>query len=257
MTDRTAPPSMSGGSIDADWVIVTSPTDRGSDPADVLAPALATLDERHPDVEFRTAVLGGSSSTITEVLDQAVVAGASTVLVLSGQTLGDRKMESWFRRVIGHWLRQQPDTATLDVRIGGSLCASDEYADLVERTAAGGGTAARSTTAPLTSRAWDLVPGFTRHVLLCRGPRCSARGAAETQVALSAELRAREIGDDDVLVTVTGCLFPCSQAPVVAVYPDNTWYHGLGPDRVVEFVERHLVGGRPVTDWIGERASGD
>ncbi|EGD54609.1 (2Fe-2S) ferredoxin domain-containing protein [Gordonia neofelifaecis] len=241
--------------IEADWVIVTAPTDRGADPAVVLEPALAVLAARHQAVTFRSAVLGGGSSTVTEVLDDAVRAGAASVMVLSGQTLADRRMDAWFRRVIGHWLRQQPAGTAPEVRIGGSLADAERYADLVEDVAVHGGAAARDTTAPLACRAWEQIPAFSRHVLVCRGPRCSANGAPETQAALTDALEAQALGDDDVLVTLTGCLFPCSQAPVVAVYPDGVWYAGLTADRVATVVEQHLVGGEPIRGWIGERAS--
>lgn len=241
--------------IDADWVIVTAPTDRGADVHGELARALGELAERHPGTVFRSAVLGGESDTVTEVLDEAARGGADSVVVLSGQTLADRKMDAWFRRVIGHWLRNRPAGSAPDIRIGGSLCQTTDYANLIERAAADGGAPARDTTAPLATKAWDAVPGFARHVLVCRGPRCSARGGAETQSELSAELDARRLGDDDVLITLTGCLFPCSQAPVVAVYPDDVWYAGLTAARVADVVERHLVGGEPIREWFGDRSA--
>lgn len=234
------------------WVVVAAPTDRGDDPRDLLAGALAALRERHPETTFRTAVLGGSGPSIAVVLDEAAASGASEVVVISGQTLPDRKIDAWFRRVIGHWLREH-GTDTPEIRIAGPLTDTANYTDLLDAALTGPTTPARTTTAPLTSPAWDEVPGFARHVLVCRGPRCSARGGPETAEALDTELEARGLGDDDVLVTQTGCMFPCSQAPVVAVYPDDTWYAGLTADRVERFVDEHLVAGRSVTEWHGAR----
>ncbi|GEE03842.1 hypothetical protein nbrc107696_42880 [Gordonia spumicola] len=230
----------------ADWVIVTAPTDRGGEPAADLAAALDVLRARMPRTEFRAAVLGGGS-TVTQALDAAADACARTVLVVSGQTVADRKNDAWFRRVIGHWLRTREDSP--DVRIGPPLTDLDRFADLLADAVADGGEPARATTAPITSPAWEDVPGFARHVLVCRGPRCSAQGSGETQRSLSDALDARGLGDDDVLVTLTGCMFPCNQAPVVAVYPDDTWYGGLTDERVDRFVDEHLVGGRAVTEW--------
>ncbi|MFD1815594.1 (2Fe-2S) ferredoxin domain-containing protein [Rhodococcus gannanensis] len=235
------------------WVVVTAPTDRGEDPRDVLASALTALRDRHPDTTFRTAVLGGSGPAVTTVLDEAAAAGASEVVIVSGQTLHDRKMEAWFRRVVGHWLREQADATGPQVRLAAGLTDTASYADLMSAAIEGPTVPARDTTAPLSSPAWDEVPGFARHVLVCRGPRCSARGGPETARALDDALDARGLGDDDVLVTQTGCMFPCSQAPVVAVYPDDTWYAGLTADRVDRFVGDHLVGGHPVTAWAGAR----
>ncbi|MDG3011553.1 (2Fe-2S) ferredoxin domain-containing protein [Rhodococcus sp. D2-41] len=235
------------------WVVVTAPTDRGEDPRDRVGGALAALRKRHPDTVFRTAVLGGSGPTITEALDEAAQSGAAEVVIVSAQTVPDRKMDAWFARVVGHWLREQDGTAAPDVRIAGSLTDAPGYTDLLDAAIGGPTTAARTTTAPITSPLWDEVPGFARHVLVCRGPRCSAQGGAETGRAIDEALTERGLGDDDVLITLTGCMFPCSQAPVVAVYPDDTWYAGLTADRVDRFVDEHLVGGRAVEQWRGAR----
>ncbi|MFJ8628443.1 (2Fe-2S) ferredoxin domain-containing protein [Kitasatospora sp. NPDC093550] len=98
----------------------------------------------------------------------------------------------------------------------------------------------------LTSAAWEDIPGHRHHVLVCRGPRCAARGAEETLRGLNRELAARGLGDDDVLVTQTGCLFPCHQAAVVTVQPDDVWYGGVDPDAAVLIATEHLAAGRPV-----------
>ncbi|MFM1724336.1 (2Fe-2S) ferredoxin domain-containing protein [Rhodococcus sp. PAM 2766] len=234
------------------WVIVTSPTDRGDDPRDQVRAALRILEERHPDTAFRTAVLGGSGTSVTGALDEATASGATEIVVVSAQTVLDRKIDAWFRRVIGHWLRERGTDAP-EVLLAPPLSDTANYADLLDAAITAPPTPARTTTAPLTSPAWDEVPGFARHVLVCRGPRCSARGGPETAEALDYALEARGLGDDDVLVTQTGCMFPCSQAPVVAVYPDDTWYASLTADRVDRFVDEHLVDGRTVTEWHGDR----
>ncbi|AVP67222.1 (2Fe-2S) ferredoxin domain-containing protein [Prescottella equi] len=234
------------------WVVVTAPTDRGDDPRDQVRAALHALGERHPDTVFRTAVLGGSGTSVTGALDEAAASGAAEIVVVSAQTVLDRKIDAWFRRVVGHWLRERGAGAP-DVRLAPPLSDTANYTDLLDAAISGATTPARTTTAPLTSPAWDEVPGFTRHVLVCRGPRCSARGGPETAEALDHALEARGLGDDDVLVTQTGCMFPCSQAPVVAVYPDDTWYCGLTADRIDRLVDEHLVAGRPVTEWHGAR----
>lgn len=235
------------------WVLVTAPTDRGDNPGDRVVGALDELRGRHPDTVFRTAVLGGSGPTVTGVLDEAADAGAAEVVVVSAQTVPDRKMDAWFRRVIGHWLRERAGAAVPEVRIAGPLTEVASYTELLDAAIGGPTDLARTTTAPLASPAWDEVPGFARHVLVCRGPRCSARGGAETGRAVDDALTTRGLGDDDVLITLTGCLFPCSQAPVVAVYPDDSWYSGLTADRVDRFVDEHLVAGVPVAEWAGPR----
>ncbi|GAA4672513.1 (2Fe-2S) ferredoxin domain-containing protein [Gordonia humi] len=233
--------------MSVDWMIVTVPTDRDIDPANELAAAVRALGERRPDIEFRTAVLTGGGTTVTEALDAAADAGARTVLVQSAQTVDDRASNAWFRRVIGHWVREHTDGP--HVRLGPSFARTRAYVDLLAEAIDDGGVPARDTTAPLTSPAWEDVPAFSRHVLICRGPRCSARGSGEMRRAFGEALDARGLGDDDVLVTVTGCLYPCNRAPVAAVYPDNVWYGRLTADRVERVIDRHLVGGEPVAEW--------
>ncbi|MEZ5210565.1 (2Fe-2S) ferredoxin domain-containing protein [Gordonia sp. (in: high G+C Gram-positive bacteria)] len=241
----------------ADWVTVTAPTDRGDAPARALTTALGRLRAARPDIEFRVAVLGGSDTTITEALDDATGAGARAVLLISGQTLGDAKQDSWIARIVGHWLRTRPaGTPTPQVRVAPLLTDHDGFAGLLERAIDDGGTPARTTTAPILSPAWEQVPAFTRHVLVCRGPRCSVEGARESAATLSRALADRGLGDDDVLTTVTGCLFPCALAPVMAVYPDGTWYSGMRPDRVERLVVDHLAGGEPVAEWIARDLRG-
>lgn len=236
------------------WVILTAPTDRGADPRDEVLPALDLVAARHPGTQFRVAVLSGAGVSMTMALDEAAAAGATDVLVVSAQTVLDRKMDAWFRRVVGHWLRgRDPGQSAPAVRLAGPLSATATYAELLDAAITGPAVPARSTTAPLHSPAWDRVPGFARHVLVCRGPRCSARGGPEFAKALDETLDERGLGDDDVLVTQTGCLFPCSQAPVAVVYPDNTWYSGAGPENVGRIVDEHLVGGVPVADLLGAR----
>ncbi len=198
-------------------------------PAVVLVPLGADA-ERHADELRDVAAATGTSLAFLQVgspsladeLDRLAASGADRV-ELVGLGLGAPTARSWLRRVAGAWQRAHPD---VEVVVSGR--------------------AVTGTEAPLTSPAWEDVPGHARQVLVCRGPRCAARGSAATLAALDEALRGRGLGDDDVLVTVAGCLFPCNQAPVVVVHPDDVWYGGVGPDDVRRIVAEHLVEGVPV-----------
>jgi (2Fe-2S) ferredoxin len=97
-----------------------------------------------------------------------------------------------------------------------------------------------------TSTAWEDVTRHRRQVLICRGPRCTARGSDETARALILGLMEAGLGDHDVLVTHTGCQFPCNQAPVVSVQPDDVWYGGVDPHAARRIVSDHLLADTPV-----------
>ena len=56
------------------------------------------------------------------------------------------------------------------------------------------------------------------------------------------------LGDDDVLVTHTGCQFPCNQAPVLSVQPDDVWYAHVDAATAERIVAEHLVGGQAVAE---------
>jgi (2Fe-2S) ferredoxin len=103
-----------------------------------------------------------------------------------------------------------------------------------------------------------LIGHFHRHVFLCLGPTCCASEAGDAAWdALKRELKDRNLslatGPAACYRTKVGCLRVCKGGPVLVVYPDGTWYAGITADRVPRFVEEHLVGGRPVEEWVFAR----
>ncbi len=88
-------------------------------------------------------------------------------------------------------------------------------------------------------------PNHTAHAI-AEIERCTARGADESAAVLGRALAAAGLGDDDVLVTQTGCQFPCNHAPVVTVQPDDVWYGGVDAAAARAIVHEHVVGGSPV-----------
>lgn len=163
-------------------------------------------------------------------------------ITLVGVDLGPlAPAHSWLRRIAGHWFRERAAPRPI-LNVATRLTTSLEDLD-----------ATLSACKPisgnepgLTSTAWECVSAHRRQVLICRGPRCAAQGGEETMRALILGLMEAGLGDNDVLVTHTGCQFPCNQAPVVSVQPDDVWYGDVDPDAARAIVTGHLVGGSPI-----------
>lgn len=97
------------------------------------------------------------------------------------------------------------------------------------------------------------VGEYKRHVLICLGPNC----CTEEQGNAAWELLKRLIkekglmeGENACYRTRVGCLRVCCHGPQAVVYPEGTWYHDLTVDRIPEFVQQHLIEGKPLEDLV-------
>jgi (2Fe-2S) ferredoxin len=87
---------------------------------------------------------------------------------------------------------------------------------------------------------------FSRHILICTGPRC---GGERNSNRVRAEFRkefVRQAVPPDVKDTQCICFGLCSYGPNVIVYPDGVVYGGVKPNDVAEIVREHLGRGRVV-----------
>lgn len=176
------------------------------------------------------------SRELTRLADDGV-----ETITLVGVDLGPlAPAHSWLRRIAGHWWRERAGhRPVIEVATRLVTCLDDIEAALFDVKAISG------SEPGLTSAAWENVTAHRRQVLICRGPRCTARGSEETMRGLILGIMEAGLGDDDVLVTHTGCQFPCNQAPVVCVQPDDVWYGGVDTEAAREIVTAHLVGDTP------------
>ncbi len=60
-------------------------------------------------------------------------------------------------------------------------------------------------------------------------------------------------GDGCVYRSKVNCLRVCEQGPIAVVYPDGVWYHSANPNIVERILREHVIGGRPVEEFVFAR----
>ena len=99
------------------------------------------------------------------------------------------------------------------------------------------------------------VGAYHRHVFYCVGGSCSTAAEGEKGwEVLKRELKEKNlslsVGPNACYRTKVGCLRVCKGGPIMLVYPEGTWYQGMTADKIPEFVQKHLIEGKPMEEWI-------
>lgn len=87
---------------------------------------------------------------------------------------------------------------------------------------------------------------YSRHVLICVGPRCGGeRGSVRIRQEFRKEFVRQGIGTT-VKDTECLCFGLCTYGPNVIIYPEGVVYSGVKPNDVAEIVRRHVARGQTV-----------
>lgn len=97
---------------------------------------------------------------------------------------------------------------------------------------------------------------YGKHILVCTGPRCAPETSPAVYQYLKDRIKelGRHEGADRIHRTQCNCFGICQSGPIVCVYPEGIWYYGVTQEKMERILQEHVIGGRPVSEYLLYRA---
>lgn len=176
---------------------------------------------RDIDCPVQAIRLEGNGLGLPDALRHARDMGAQAIRVQPVGLPMAANMLAWLPGAVAHW--QEHEGAGVAVMLADPPAPEAILPQMVSAALAAEAKPDTRTTPSLGKPGWQYLPDHDTHVFVCTGPRCAFRGAGTLVARLKAKLAAAGLSGR-CLTTSTGCIYPCNQGPVIALYPQNAWY---------------------------------
>ena len=94
---------------------------------------------------------------------------------------------------------------------------------------------------------------YRYHVFFCVNQRdggqacCANHGSAALREYAKQRIKSLALaGRSKVRINTAGCMDRCEEGPVIAVYPEGTWYTYVNQQDIDEIIDQHLLNGKVV-----------